>query len=319
MMVQQVAAQFPWLPHRRLARPVESCRGCLHNSPVTTHRSARLGPGTSGPEKVSVPPDRAGFGRTIRIRRSLHRSRPVGLIRSVGPTSVRGRRGDPVREVPTKSMTENPPYTITSNILDLVERIGETIGRVEEAAASTDMRLRRINRIRTIRGSLAIEGNRPSEEQVSALLDGKPFITFMLETIFKAIRHLQTSDHAGDQVTDQVVHLLASLQEGPKTATELMAGLGLSHRPTFGNNYVRPAIASALVETTRPESPTAKNQKHRLTARAGGSTIKRNAAPHIGELVWTTNRSRLKLRGRLPVPHEIEEELNRRSAGSNRP
>ena len=215
-------------------------------------------------------------------------------------------------------MTENPPYTITSNILGLAERIGETIGRAEEAALSPDLCLRRINRIRTIRGSLAIEGNTLSEEQVSTILDGKPFITFILETIFEAVRHLQTSDHAGDQVTDQVVRLLAGLQEGPKTATELMAGLGQSHRPTFCNNYIRPATAAALVEMTRPESPTAKDQKHRLTARAGGSTMKRNAAPHIGELVWTTSRFRLKLRGRLPVPHEIEGELNRRSAGSNR-
>ena len=87
----------------------------------------------------------------------------------------------PFREVPTKSMTENPPYTITSNILDLVERIGEAIGRVEEAAASTDLRLRRINRIRTIRGSLAIEGNTLSEEQVSTILDGKPVIAPLRE------------------------------------------------------------------------------------------------------------------------------------------
>ena len=78
-------------------------------------------------------------------------------------------------------MTENPPYTITSNILGLVERIGEAIGRAEEAAASTDLRLRRINRIRTIRGSLAIEGNTLSEEQVSTILDGKPVIAPLQE------------------------------------------------------------------------------------------------------------------------------------------
>lgn len=35
------------------------------------------------------------------------------------------------------------------------------------------LRLRRINRIRTIRGSLAIEGNTLSEEQITAILDGK--------------------------------------------------------------------------------------------------------------------------------------------------
>ena len=78
-------------------------------------------------------------------------------------------------------MTGNPPYTITSNILALAERNGEAIGRAEEAAVSTDLRLRRINRIRTIHGSLAIEGNTLSEEQVSTILDGKPVVAPLRE------------------------------------------------------------------------------------------------------------------------------------------
>ena len=78
-------------------------------------------------------------------------------------------------------MTGNPPYTITSNILALAERIGEAIGRAEEAVVSTDLRLRRINRIRTIHGSLAIEGNTLSEEQVSTILDGKPVVAPLRE------------------------------------------------------------------------------------------------------------------------------------------
>ena len=55
-------------------------------------------------------------------------------------------------------MSEHPPYSITSDMLSCVERIGEATGRIEEAALSTDLRLRRIDRIRTIRGSLAAEG-----------------------------------------------------------------------------------------------------------------------------------------------------------------
>ena len=78
-------------------------------------------------------------------------------------------------------MTRNPPYTITSDILALAERIGEAIGRAEEAAVSTDLRLRRINRIRTIHGSLAIEGNTLSKEQVSTILDGKPVVAPLRE------------------------------------------------------------------------------------------------------------------------------------------
>jgi len=36
-----------------------------------------------------------------------------------------------------------------------------------------NLRLRRVNRIRTIQGSLAIEGNTLTEQQITAILDGK--------------------------------------------------------------------------------------------------------------------------------------------------
>jgi hypothetical protein len=88
----------------------------------------------------------------------------------------------------------------------------------------------------------------------------------MLGILLEALR----IDQGDDQVSDQVARLLAALGKGPKTAAELMAEMGLSHRPTFRNNYIRPAMSAGLVEMTRPESPTAKNQKYRLTARGRG-------------------------------------------------
>ena len=327
-----------------------------------------------------------------------------------------------------------PSYTITPDILALIEQIGEAIGRAEAVSLSKDLRLRRINRIRTIHSTLAIEGNTLSEAQISTILDGKlviappkdiqearnairayeqypqwnpasetdllnahnvlmtglldapghyrhgkvfvmggseihhigppaervphlmtnllawlddtdlhplvassvfhyefefihpfddgngrmgrlwqtliltrwkalfanipvenmiharqsdyyqairqssaegactPFIHFMLEIILEIAKLTgatdqetdQATDQVGDQVTDQVARLLAALKESPKTAAELMAELGLSHRPTFRKNYLRPAMDAELVEMTRPESPTAKNQKYRL-------------------------------------------------------
>ncbi len=71
----------------------------------------------------------------------------------------------------------SPPYNVTPAIISLVARISETIGRffaLEDA--SKKIRLRRANRIRTIHGSLAIEGNTLSVEQVTAVLDGKRVI-----------------------------------------------------------------------------------------------------------------------------------------------
>lgn len=76
-----------------------------------------------------------------------------------------------------KENTYRPPYTLTPAILNLVAKISETVGRLSALTdAAKALRLRRINRIRTIRGSLAIEGNTLSEEQITAILDGKRVI-----------------------------------------------------------------------------------------------------------------------------------------------
>ena len=71
------------------------------------------------------------------------------------------------------SNTQYPPYTITPAILHLVAEISEALGRLSAQDMSGMLTLRRINRIRTIQGSLAIEGNALNEEQVTAILDGK--------------------------------------------------------------------------------------------------------------------------------------------------
>ena len=71
-------------------------------------------------------------------------------------------------------MPATPPFTLTPAMLDLCTRIGEQVGRLSALEQSAQLlRLRRINRIRTVHGSLAIEGNTLSEEQITAILDGK--------------------------------------------------------------------------------------------------------------------------------------------------
>jgi Fic family protein len=74
-------------------------------------------------------------------------------------------------------MKYQPPYTITSKIIDLISQISESIGRLTVLAEIQDnLKLRKANRIRTIQGSLAIEGNTLSKEQITAILNGKPVI-----------------------------------------------------------------------------------------------------------------------------------------------
>jgi Fic family protein len=71
----------------------------------------------------------------------------------------------------------SPPFTITSTIVGLVAEISQVVGRLSVfEAQSNALRLRRVNRIRTIQGSLAIEGNTLSEVQITAILEGKRVI-----------------------------------------------------------------------------------------------------------------------------------------------
>jgi Fic family protein len=68
----------------------------------------------------------------------------------------------------------NPPFNVTPQILRLTADISEQVGRLSAMPnAAIDLRLRRLNHIRTIQGSLAIEGNTLSTEQITAILDGK--------------------------------------------------------------------------------------------------------------------------------------------------
>ena len=69
---------------------------------------------------------------------------------------------------------KKPPFEITNQIIDYVAEIAELIGRLNAAhRLSTNPTLHRANRIRTIHGSLAIEQNTLSLEQVTAVLNGK--------------------------------------------------------------------------------------------------------------------------------------------------
>ena len=70
--------------------------------------------------------------------------------------------------------TKTPPFSITTPILNSITEIGELIGRLTATdKLSGNPILRRANRIRTIHGSLAIEQNTLSLEQVTAVLNGK--------------------------------------------------------------------------------------------------------------------------------------------------
>lgn len=71
------------------------------------------------------------------------------------------------------SKNDQPPFTITPKIVQLIASVSERLGRMAVLDEQRNLRLRRINRVRTIQGSLAIEGNTLSEAQITAILEGK--------------------------------------------------------------------------------------------------------------------------------------------------
>ena len=67
-----------------------------------------------------------------------------------------------------------PPFSINDDIINTIAEISELIGHISVTSGlSSNPKLRRINRIKTIQASLAIENNTLSLEQVTALLNGK--------------------------------------------------------------------------------------------------------------------------------------------------
>ncbi|MBF0113178.1 MAG: Fic family protein [Desulfamplus sp.] len=67
-----------------------------------------------------------------------------------------------------------PPFKITPAVISLIVEISQVIERISIFEKSiSNLRLRRINRVKTIKGSLAIEGNTLNESQITAILEGK--------------------------------------------------------------------------------------------------------------------------------------------------
>jgi Uncharacterized conserved protein len=70
-----------------------------------------------------------------------------------------------------------PPFKITAKSITLIAEISAQLERYAIRMEQSDsIKLRKANRIKTIQGSLAIEGNTLSEDQITAILEGKNII-----------------------------------------------------------------------------------------------------------------------------------------------
>ena len=93
----------------------------------------------------------------------------------------------------------------------------------------------------------------------------------MLRVIRDALNDLmqteQVREQVTDQVTDQVERLMSALGSETLSTKELLERLGLKHRPTFSNNYLRPALELGLIEMTVPDKPNSSKQQYRAVKR----------------------------------------------------
>ena len=74
----------------------------------------------------------------------------------------------------TSIIMPEPPFSLSSRCIHLIADIAALLERYALRMAGEDaLRLRKANKIKTIQGSLAIEGNTLSEQQITDILDGK--------------------------------------------------------------------------------------------------------------------------------------------------
>jgi Fic family protein len=77
-----------------------------------------------------------------------------------------------------------PRYQISSKILNLISEISRILGKLDSLTKTIpEPKLRKKNRIRTIKATLAIEGNTFTEEQITAILENKKVLGSKKEII----------------------------------------------------------------------------------------------------------------------------------------
>lgn len=110
-------------------------------------------------------------------------------------------------------MSYQPPFTLNNEILSLVAQISELVGRLTvQHEISREIRLRKVNQVRTIQGSLAIEGNQLTQEQITALINGKRVLA-PKKQVQEAHNAIQVYEHLARWNPKQEPDLLAVHQQ----------------------------------------------------------------------------------------------------------
>lgn len=153
---------------------------------------------------------------------------------------------------------KKPPFEITNSIITLVAEIAELTGKLSSTSQlMSSPTLRRTNRIRTIHGSLAIEQNTLSIEQVAAVLNGKqvfapPKDIAEVKNAYEIYEHLDKLDpySAEDLLTAHGVMMRGLVEESGEFRSRPVGVVDQDgHVLHFGTlpQYV-PALVSELLE-----------------------------------------------------------------------
>lgn len=96
--------------------------------------------------------------------------------------------------------------------------------------------------------------------------DSCEFVSFMLEIIRDTLEQTVVVGYTGENenspISESMQKLLSVMGEQPLSALEMMERLGLTHRPTFRKNYLKPALNAGMIAMTIPEKPNSRNQKY---------------------------------------------------------
>jgi len=140
-------------------------------------------------------------------------------------------------------MSYQPPFTINSEIIDLISAVSVQVGFVQRDFLDASPQLRKANRIKTIAATLQIEGCSLSEEQVSAVLDGKPVLASVRE-----LAEVKGAIAAYDKLNEWNPHKLDDLL----VAHRLMMGEVLNHAGRFRNKAVGVYQGKEVVHVAPP-------------------------------------------------------------------
>lgn len=88
------------------------------------------------------------------------------------------------------------------------------------------------------------------------------FIEYMLSNIYESLLDIKQTEQVSAQVTEQVEKLMNVISSTAKSANELMELVGIKHKLTFRDNYLKPAINLGLVIMTVPDKPRSSKQKY---------------------------------------------------------